>query len=56
MTDQTTNESTTTNATSVVACVTGETLHAVIGAESATTTQVCLGSAMVALGVLRGSN
>ena len=45
-----------TNATSVVACVPGNTLHAVIGTVEDSNTQVCLGSVAVALGFLRGSN
>lgn len=56
MSNQPTNESTPTNATSVVACVTGNTLHAVIGTVEDSNTQVCLGSVAVALGFLRGSN
>ncbi|MFP8875370.1 MAG: hypothetical protein VCB99_00365 [Myxococcota bacterium] len=52
------NESTTTTATAVVACVTGNNLHAVIGTVGTedTTSQVCLGSAAVALGFFMGGS
>jgi len=51
------NENTTTTATSVVACVAGNNLHAVIGTVGTenTTSQVCLGSVVVALGFMGGN-